>query len=116
MGRFWMRRNNSGVLLEECPAFPEALGNDVTARETYARRLTQGGVGESVNGQEDLKRLDDGSLTASSERNNRAFAHPFVSSQKDNDGSANSATSGFIRRASSARKGRKANSVRRGRR
>ena len=73
MGRFWMRRNDSGVLLEECPAFPEALGNDVTARETCARRLTRGGVGESVEGQEDLKRWDDGSLTTSSERNNRAL-------------------------------------------
>ena len=67
-------------LLEEFPDVSDPQADNVTDEETYAR--THDGVVQSVKAQHDM-RVDDRSFTTSSERNNQALAHPFVSSQED---------------------------------
>ena len=70
-------------LLEECPAFPDPLVNNVTARETYARRLSHGRISEIVNGQINPRRVIDGSVTNSSKQNNHSPLQPLVPSQEE---------------------------------
>ena len=71
------------LLLDERPVFPDPLVNNVTARETYARRLSHGRISEIVNGQINPRRVIDGSVTNSSKQNNHSPLQPLVPSQEE---------------------------------